>query len=259
MHKVVVERPRWNPGPAKYGRRANLPDELLPKFEGIRRPYQNRKGLTDLLGPLRRWLQAQVGRPWNDVYSEACAVIKPDSVIRAHIKTHLMQFVERNTFMHKGKVCVLGGFQKGIVPVEGSNGWVTFYVHPESFLLCKIPERKRTRYPFRTVTKPPTPMRWLDELTALVQFSGIWYRCRFRPLRDTEAFIGYDYFFGQVLDRSHMFWRDRRKVHCFSKQQLSGEELKKHRLTNSSAKLGETDGPHESTSRLACRPPASSA
>jgi hypothetical protein len=35
MHKVVVERPRRNPGPGKQGRRANLPDELLPKFEGI--------------------------------------------------------------------------------------------------------------------------------------------------------------------------------------------------------------------------------
>ena len=102
MHKVVIERPRWNPGPNKYGRRANLPDEMLPKHEGIRRPYARRKALTDLLGPLRRWLHAQIGRPWNDVYSEACAVIKPDSVIRAHIKTHLLEFVERHTFMHQG-------------------------------------------------------------------------------------------------------------------------------------------------------------
>jgi hypothetical protein len=76
MHKVVVERPRWNPGPGKKGRQANLSDELLPKFEGIRRPHRHRKGLTDLLGPLKRCLLAQVGRPWNDVYSESCEVIK---------------------------------------------------------------------------------------------------------------------------------------------------------------------------------------
>src|SRR5882672_2735337 len=104
MHKVVVERPRWNPGPDKNGRRANLPDELLPKFEGIKRPHRHRKGLTDLLGPLKRWLLSQVGRPWNDVYSEACAVIKPDSVIRAHIKTHILEFVQRNTFIHNDQV-----------------------------------------------------------------------------------------------------------------------------------------------------------
>src|SRR5437870_113398 len=71
MHKVVVERPRLNPGPGKYGRRANLPDELLPKFEGIKCPHVRRKGLTDLLGPLKRWLHSQAGRSWNDVYSEA--------------------------------------------------------------------------------------------------------------------------------------------------------------------------------------------
>ena len=77
MHKVIVERPWWNPGPGKKGRQANLSDELLPKFEGIKRPHRHRKGLTDLLGPLKRWLLSQVGRPWNDAYSEACAVIKP--------------------------------------------------------------------------------------------------------------------------------------------------------------------------------------
>jgi len=57
MHKVVIERPRWSPGPGKQGRRANLPDELLPKFEGIKRPHTCRKGLTDLLSPLKRWLR----------------------------------------------------------------------------------------------------------------------------------------------------------------------------------------------------------
>ena len=93
MHKVIVERPRWNSGRGKNGRRANLSDELLPKFEGTKRPHANRKGRTDLLGPLKRWLQAQVGRPWDEVYSEACAVIKPDSIVRAHIKTHLLEFV----------------------------------------------------------------------------------------------------------------------------------------------------------------------
>jgi len=39
MYKVVIERPRWNPGPGKNNRRANLPDELRPKFEGIKRPH----------------------------------------------------------------------------------------------------------------------------------------------------------------------------------------------------------------------------
>src|SRR5882762_2714317 len=148
MHRVVVERPRWNPGRGKHGRRANLPDELLPKFEGIRRPHASRKGLTDLLGPLRRWLHSQVGRPWNDVYSEACAVIKPDSAIRAHIKTHLLEFVQRHTFMRDGQVwCLCNRWRWDEVPVEkAANAWAPFYVHPETGLLCEVPAHPRRRW-----------------------------------------------------------------------------------------------------------------
>src|SRR6266571_1127794 len=159
MHKVVVERPRWTPGQGKQGRRANLPEELLPKFEGIKRPHAHRKGLTDLLRPLRRWLQAQVGRLWNDVYSEACAVIKPNSIIRAHVKTHLLQFVERHTFMHDGKVCVLDiGYRgRGIVPVqERRYGWNLFFVHPETGLLETIPQISKRASRAREPQPPAT-------------------------------------------------------------------------------------------------------
>src|ERR1700744_5339315 len=113
MHKVVDERPRWNPGAGKNGRRGNLPDELLLKFEGIKRSHIRRKGFTALLVRLRRWFHAQIGRPSNDVYSEACAVIKPDCVIRAHIKTHLLEFVERHAFIHNGQVCFLNTSYRG--------------------------------------------------------------------------------------------------------------------------------------------------
>src|ERR1700704_765706 len=157
MHKVVVERPRWNPGTGKHGRRANLSDELLPKFEGIKRPHAHRKGLTDLLGPLKRWLRSQVGRPWNDVYSEACAVIKPDSVIRAHIKTHLLEFVERQTFMNDGKVCVLDiGYRgRGIIPLDGKRcRRGLFFVHPETGQLQVIPYISKRAWRARQ-TKPP--------------------------------------------------------------------------------------------------------
>src|SRR5215471_20558913 len=137
MHKIVIERPRWNPGRGKHRRRANLPDELLPKFEGIKRPHICRKGMTDLLGPLKRWLQSQVGRPWNEVYSEASAVIKPDSIIRAHVKTHLLQFVERNTFIHKGEVFAIKAWHSGgIAPVTATRfGRSAYYVHPETGVL----------------------------------------------------------------------------------------------------------------------------
>lgn len=196
MHKVVVERPRWNPGPTKKGRRANLPDELQPKFEGIKRPYDHRKGLTDLLGPLRRWLHSQVGRPWNDVYSAACAVIKPDSVVRAHIKTHLLEFVERHTLMHDGQVCVLDTcYRGGPVPVSErgcGRRHSRFYVHPETGLLHVIPHISR-RVGRALNPEPSAAIRWIRKNVALQQIRGLWFECCYQYVPYWEWFDPYDH------------------------------------------------------------------
>jgi hypothetical protein len=180
MHKVVIERPRWNPGTGKHGRRANLPDELLPKCEGIRRPHANRKCFTDLLGPLRRWLHAQLGRPWNDVYSEACAVIQPDSVIRAHVKTHLLEFVQRHTFMRDGCVCCFARrWSMEELPIERSaSRWSPFYVHPQTDLLCEVPLRPRSRWRDKAAELRAQTQRRLNDRELLRQIDGLWFKCK---------------------------------------------------------------------------------
>lgn len=232
MHKVVVERPRWNPGPGKDGRRANLPDELLPKFEGIKRPHRHRKGLTDLLGPLKRWLQGNVGRPWNDVYSEACAVIKPDSIIRAHIKTHLLQFVERHTFIHDGKVCVLDTcFRgRGIVPVEERRyGHNLFFVHPQTGLLhatAQISSRARRALE----QKPPPAVHWLGQNVALQQIRGIWFECHFEVVPVDMRFKAYDHALERVVGRGELTRHDTQYHLCTRKRQLSKRELRRFEL-----------------------------
>ena len=235
MHKVVVERPRRNPGPTKKGRRANLPDELLPKFEGIKRPYSHRKWQTDLLGPLRRWLQSQVGRPWNDVYSEACAVIKPDSVIRAHIKTHLLEFIERHTFMHDGQVCMLDTSRSGgPVPVTerpwGRNS-CRFYVHPETGLLQVILQMPRRLWP-EPEPKPVVTVHWIRKNVARQQIRGLWFECYYEIVPYWEWFDPYDH----ALERNVTLKEVRRYQHyyylCTRKRQLSKKELRRLGLRN---------------------------
>jgi hypothetical protein len=235
MHKVVVERPRRNPGPDKNGRRGNLSDELLPKYEGMKRPHRNRKGLTDLLGPLKRWLQAQVGRPWNDVYSEACAVIKPDSIIRAHIKTHLLEFVERQTLMHDGKVCVLefGYHGRGIVPLDGQHYRRNlFFVHPETGLLQVVPRiskrARRARKP-----KPPVTIHWIGKNVALQQIRGLWFECHFEAVPVGVKFKAYDHALERVVSRGELPRYDTLYSLCKFKRQLSKRELGHFGLRNS--------------------------
>ena len=235
MHKVVIERPRWNPGRGKHGRHANLPDELLPKFEGMKRPHACRKGLTDLLGPLKRWLQSQVGRPWNDVYSEACAVIKPDSIIRAHIKTHLLQFVERHTYMHNGTVCILdtGYLGRGIIALtERRYGFSRFFVHPETGLLRPIPQNSSKALRAQRRAAQAENFRWLDCSFALKQIGGIWFACQFRIVPPEGRFKAYDHSLGQEVGRGGLLRRDRQYLHCIAKRQLSRRELKRYGLRN---------------------------
>src|SRR4026207_1094807 len=93
-------------------------------------------------------MRSQIGRRWDDVYSEACSVIKPDSVVRNHIKFHLLEFVQRNTFIRDGRVwCFSDRWGRSEMPVEDIAGRRNpFYVHPKTGLLCEIPARARKKW-----------------------------------------------------------------------------------------------------------------
>jgi hypothetical protein len=237
MHKVICEEPRHGGSRSKQNRRANLPEELLPKFEGIKRVHSNHKSFGEHLGPLKRWLRSQVGRPWNDVYSEACDVIKPDSVVRAHIKTHLLDFVLRDTFMRDGEVWC---FQKyrwfgtNELPVTAlRDRWHLFYVHPETGLLGEIPalphrsrrydERKRLLASVR---------RWLNDGRLLLQLDGLWFECGTQACDDCSEGPPFDAAFKLRLGESHACEAYGKAVYCVRKRQLSRNELRRYALRN---------------------------
>ncbi len=52
--------------------------------------------LADRLSPLRKYLRAQVGRPWNKVWSEICADLSPRSTMHEHLRDHVLREVERD-------------------------------------------------------------------------------------------------------------------------------------------------------------------
>jgi hypothetical protein len=93
MHKVIVERPRFGGHGARKGRQArNLED--LPAKLGMRRAYGYfGKNLNDHLGPLRRYLRKQIGRPWNKVYSDICAGLRPGHPLHDHLRRHVFEIV----------------------------------------------------------------------------------------------------------------------------------------------------------------------
>lgn len=238
MHKVVVERPRWSPGLSKGRRRGALDPDLLPRHEGMRQAHTARKEFTDLLGPLCRWLQSQVGRPWNAAYSEACAVIKPDSVIRAHIKTHLLEFVVRHTFLHEGKVCTIERWGRGIVPIDELRRYrrQRFYVHPVTGLLHPIPAPPPRPPSARDDAGTRREPRWLNEELALFQRDGLWFEGRFEAVPGRLPERLYDHRLGQLTWPVDLPWHANAWRRCVAKRQLSHAELRRHGLGNEPAR-----------------------
>lgn len=94
MAKVIVTRPRVVESFARKGRA--IPDEDQPKFIGLRRQVREHGGfkmLNETLAPLRRYLEVQVGRPWDAVYSEIAANLRPSSTVQQHVRDHRWDFV----------------------------------------------------------------------------------------------------------------------------------------------------------------------
>jgi hypothetical protein len=145
MAKVLVERPRGGGGDSiGKGYRKELqrtPVEELRTREGIKaRSRRNPKWFTDHLGPLRRFLLSQVGRPWDLVYSEICQGVRKGFPVREHFLLHVYQYVERQVILIDGIPCHGEGRNYGS-PLKNYGGQY-LYVCPKSGLLKKVPERR---------------------------------------------------------------------------------------------------------------------
>jgi hypothetical protein len=102
MFKVIVERPRRHKG--GYGAAAARRNDFDgPTFLGMRAGYEYRS-LNENLVPLRRFLCAQRGRPWNKVLSELRANIDARSTAKQHILEHLDDFVAATTWLEDGQI-----------------------------------------------------------------------------------------------------------------------------------------------------------
>jgi hypothetical protein len=226
MHKVLCEEPRGGQYFARRFPRPQIDCEDAPKYESIKKPHTARKWFGEHLGPLKRWLRSNVGRPWNDVYSEGSPIFKPDNVVRAHIRFHLLQMVERNTFMRDGVVwCHDYGIES---EVRGGNTcWPVFYVHPESGLLLESHSiRRKEREARRAEEERLSEVRWLNDDVMLKRIDGIWYEFRFKKLRDGAGVF-------DLLERRVVFSHNvGHRGACVSKHQLSRRELKQYGLVN---------------------------
>lgn len=240
MHKVICERPRRHSyGSWPYTRQSKVPLDTLPRYQSMRGAHPRRKEFGENLSPLRRWLLAQVGRPWNAVYSEACQVIKPDSVVRNHIKFHLLAMVERHTFLKDGEVCCLVGEYFGwpgnVAPIASCHGM--FYVNPTTGVLCLTPPQAHNSPRIALIRRQMTPARsnrcrWVTKTKAFIKCKGCWFECEMRPITRGDGFQEFDFTEHRHVSRMDAEQIYGRPAFCAAKRQLSHKELREHGLKN---------------------------
>ena len=145
MAKVVTETPRRGHGNSshKWGRPLGKDEYGLDDHGASRAPVARRrqygwnaKEFSDRLGPLRRYLRKQVGRPWDKIWSEITRTLDSRSLTGQHIFDHIRWEVEQDVwFGDDGRL-----YRKprwGVIAQV--NG---LYVHPVTRLSCCKPERR---------------------------------------------------------------------------------------------------------------------
>jgi len=148
MHKVIVERRRLGgdgrAAKPPWEKRGRLDD--MPAKEGVRKRHvfkKDWKQLNENLAPLKRYLQKQVGRPWNAVYRDISKGLKVSSPVQQHVRDHLWDFVEREVSLgDNGEVFTHPHSRRGVFG-ELSPGHL--YVDPNTGILRAVKPRRKRR------------------------------------------------------------------------------------------------------------------
>jgi hypothetical protein len=185
MSRVIVERPRLGGDRGRKGRAVALDD--LPKQEGMRRRHVlsgDCKMLNENLSPLRRYLERQVGRPWNKVYSEISRHLRADNTVQQHVRDHISDFVAVRPRRRKSALLALALGQE-----HYDRLWFEpLYVDLKDGLLKRtdrLPEAKRLHRAQKVPLAPPDRVPLSPE-RELRRIDGLWFEVTLAPLPEPE-------------------------------------------------------------------------
>jgi hypothetical protein len=182
MPKILVERSR-PPSRVPHGRDGRkFRDQSDAAFLPMKAGYRDPKSLNENLRPLARYLERQVGRPWDKVYSELCAVIDGCNAIQRHILEHLNQYVAVHTRVVDGHLIGLGRRFLGVGRI-----WQPLYVDPRTGLLRRNLDEYswRQSYRQRQLAKARERAQVWREVSAFRQLHRVescWFEVEIAPL-----------------------------------------------------------------------------
>lgn len=178
MSKVLTERPRKKCEYRRYSSNSERSIDDFQQKESMKLRHIERKSFSDLLGPLYRFVDSRIGKPWNDVYSEICQHIKPKSTLQLHVLGHLKHIVLTN-------VIVEGNFirrptDKQYLNITSYKKYKLYYVDPTTGIL-----RKAKIFPYEQPKKETTVVS-----NGMIQYrlvNKVWYvlEIAYLPLVET--------------------------------------------------------------------------
>lgn len=194
MDEVVIERPRHGHGRSYHQvRRAESRGDLedLPTKRSMRRPFRQRyidKDLSDLLGPLEGYLNSQIGRPWDKVYSDIRKNLNPNSTTQIHIVGHLTDMVAINVIRNSQGDLIEQGDRS---PSRVRPG--DLYVDPKSGLLLRNGQRiAKVDYHAIQQVEIAKIYRSFGEEKEAFKVNGIWYWATYSDVPPVEYYYALD-------------------------------------------------------------------
>jgi hypothetical protein len=174
MHKIVFEAPRWGSCAKnhKFGARLKyIPDHDYEDQPKKSRGFESRNGYGKMLrsnpNPLSRFLRSNLGRSWDEVYSELCAEIDNRGITGFQILYLLKDLVPaRCYFGADGAIYGQWHAQR----VQG------FYVHPSTGLLCEAPRESQRERKRRALEAEEITWLYAGGNIGYRKHQGLWYR-----------------------------------------------------------------------------------
>ena len=242
MFKVIVERPRSGRSWASKSKLRYDKCEERSRVSGHRLVMESNgrtKHLNENLAPLKRYLHKQIGRRWDEVFSEICAHLDTGSTVKMHVREHLDDFVIRKVWREADGILWTAG--RWGDPGRVVKSWTELYVDPddgtlkETRKLClklDVPfAGSRASYNRWRGPKEQLPLHKLSATTWHMQFKGIWYFIELSviPLTDRAYPLGEGCIYKSLANGT---WQNQDQWRVVSKRQLSNKALKASGLQN---------------------------
>ena len=254
MYELIIERPRWGSRWLKYPRRAKRvdakviaredPDKLVSKV-GMKRGAKAArvyKNLNENLAPLQRYLESQVNRPWDKVWSDISANLESGNTVQQHVRDHVEDFVAFRSFVRDGAVFTVSRYGR---PCPLAETRQRLYVDPRTGILCKNKHYKSWQRQGRDdraakASERATRMREIAPDTQLHKFEERgWWEVKLAPVPkirvpSVTSYRGYYETYDSVTDvvlsagLTDMPSRElyaREGVYAVAKRQLSKKDL----------------------------------